>query len=359
MAEPRVAHIVASLETGGAENMAVNLCNALAREREIHLIVTRREGPLKEKLDPRVKYLFLNRRKTLDIKAIKRLKNYLISFKIDILHLHSTSIFIGIWIKKLLPHIRLVWHYHHGGFLYKNCLQNFLTAFYLRNIDRFIVVNEETARFFREKFHFDKPIDVISNFAVLDRLGDTKLKGEKGQRILMIAGFRPEKNHLLALGAFRRLADKHPQAGLHFIGKAYKQDYYNQVLESIKSHKLEERVFIYGERTDIGHILMQADIGLLSSDFEGFPLTLIEYGLAGLPVVTTAVGGIPDWVRHGENGLLSPPGDAEKLAAHMDLLLSDPAERRHLGDAWKRTVAEHFSVEAATEKLLDIYSALK
>jgi len=101
--------------------------------------------------------------------------------------------------------------------------------------------------------------------------------------------------------------------------------------------------------------LAGASIFALPSYAEGMPLALLEAMSWGLAVIATPVGGVPQLVTHEVNGVLVAPGDIDGVAAAIDRLLSDPALRDRLGAAARATIAAHFSLEAALERLGAIY----
>jgi glycosyltransferase involved in cell wall biosynthesis len=92
--------------------------------------------------------------------------------------------------------------------------------------------------------------------------------------------------------------------------------------------RLEGNVTFLGQVDDVASILRASDIGVLSSVSEGLPLTLLEYGWAGLPAVATSVGQCPEVLDQGNAGILVKPGAYDELAAAIQHLLSS-AERRH------------------------------
>ena len=95
---------------------------------------------------------------------------------------------------------------------------------------------------------------------------------------------------------------------------------------------LAEAVHFLGQRQDVPDLLNAMDIFVLPSYSEGVSLALLEAMAAGLPVIATAVGGLPEVVEDGVTGLLIPPRDAEALAGALERLLADPAWARKLGD---------------------------
>ncbi len=91
----RIIQIIDSLEPGGAERMAVHYANALAARIEFSgLVVTRKEGALDSQIDAKVSYLYLNKKKTVDFKALFVLRNYVRQHNVTIVHAHSTSFFL-------------------------------------------------------------------------------------------------------------------------------------------------------------------------------------------------------------------------------------------------------------------------
>ena len=115
-----------------------------------------------------------------------------------------------------------------------------------------------------------------------------------------------------------------------------------------------ERVRFLGERDDVEHLLAAAEVFVLSSRSEGVPKAVLEAMAAGLPVVATAVGGVPEVVVPGGTGLLVPGGRGEELVRAVAELLAHPARARAMGRAGRRRVEERFSLEA----MLAAYAAL-
>jgi glycosyltransferase involved in cell wall biosynthesis len=113
---------------------------------------------------------------------------------------------------------------------------------------------------------------------------------------------------------------------------------------------------LLGERDDVPALLQAADVFVLSSASEGLPLSILEAMAAGLPVVASAVGGVPELV--GDAGILVAPNDEEALAAALARLLSDRVLRVALGRAARERVAEEFGLEQMRERHLALYERL-
>lgn len=121
---------------------------------------------------------------------------------------------------------------------------------------------------------------------------------------------------------------------------------------------IEARVHFHGYQPDPAPILARAQIFVLSSRAEGFPRSILEALRAGLPVVASRVGGVPEAVAEGENGLLVPPGEAPPLAAALGRLAGDPDLRRRLGAQARRFYEDRFRFERMAGELLSLYQEL-
>ncbi|HVM69821.1 MAG TPA: glycosyltransferase family 4 protein [Gaiellaceae bacterium] len=122
--------------------------------------------------------------------------------------------------------------------------------------------------------------------------------------------------------------------------------------------ELGVRVELSGERDDVPALLAAADVFVLSSRSEGMPMSILEAMAAGLPVVASAVGGVPELVVDGETGLLVPPGDADALAAALRLVLEDADLRRRLGSAGRERAQRAFGLERFRREHLALYERL-
>jgi glycosyltransferase involved in cell wall biosynthesis len=96
----------------------------------------------------------------------------------------------------------------------------------------------------------------------------------------------------------------------------------------------------------------------LPSYAEGLPMSVLEAMAAGCPVVATNVGGMPDLITNGVDGLLVPPGDPDALAAALQRILRDHAFAQQLGNAARQTIANRYTAERSLERLEQMYAGL-
>ena len=118
---------------------------------------------------------------------------------------------------------------------------------------------------------------------------------------------------------------------------------------------LDHRVRILPPETNVGHLLMEAQIYVLSTHFEALPISILEAMRAGLPVVATDVGGISESVRNGETGLLTRHADVDSLRKALARVIADPALRQALGSAGRRLWNAHFTASKMAARTVEVY----
>ena len=352
----KVLQLIDSLHAGGAERVAVNYANALANKIEAsYLCATREEGLLKEHLSDDVRYLFLNRKSTIHFRAIKTLSGFIKEAHIDIIHAHATSYFIATIIKILNPRIVLIWHEHYGNRAQTSKLDKFILKICSYFFISIIVVND-SLKIRSENKLLSKNVYVLANYPTINlALKETMLHGELNKRIVCLANFRPDKDHINLLKAFKSVYKVHPDWSLHLVGSYTEDDYYHTIRGFIEENKLENHVFIYGSCADVYHILKQSTIGVLSSKSEGLPVALLEYGLAKLPVVATNVGDCNLAISNTDEGLLVAPENHQHLADALISYINDLDLRQQVAMNFHNKVITSFSESSTIESLIHIY----
>ena len=144
-----------------------------------------------------------------------------------------------------------------------------------------------------------------------------------------------------------------------FVGRDLEQGgaYEAELRADAERHGVAGRVLFAGYRSDVPALLAGCDVLCLPSRIEGLPLVVLEAMAQARPVVATAVGGTPEVVVDGETGFLVPPDDVEALADALARVLDDPERARRMGEAGRARVEREFSLAAAAERVLSLYSA--
>lgn len=135
-------------------------------------------------------------------------------------------------------------------------------------------------------------------------------------------------------------------------------EYLETMRERVKQHGLEESVLFLGYRRDIGRILSGSDIFVMCTLHEVMCNSIIEAGRYGLPSVASNVGGIPEIITDGSNGILVLVGNSEAVVNALDRLINNERLRKDMGSNARKTVEERFSIDSILSRLDDMYSSM-
>ncbi len=172
----------------------------------------------------------------------------------------------------------------------------------------------------------------------------------------------PWKGAHIFVEAMARLRAWHPQVRGVVVGSAdtpQAQAYVRELRARSQALGLTSHLFWLGRRQDTPRILAGLDVlAHCSVEPEPFGRVIIEGMAAGVPVVASKAGGAAEIIQHGENGFLSPPGDADALARALHTLLNDPDLRARLAAHGRRTVQERYTIEAHVASVTQFYDTL-
>lgn len=172
-----------------------------------------------------------------------------------------------------------------------------------------------------------------------------------GPLLLSVGRLVYQKGHEYLVHAMPRVLRTYPRAKAVICGEgALRPDLERQILEL----GLQTSVKLLGNRNDVGPFLASADLFVLPSRWEGLPVALLEAMGAGLPVVATRVEGVDEVVEDARQGLLVAPEDSDALASALLKLIGDPELRRQMGEAARRRIQAHYTLDIMCEKYLSI-----
>jgi len=287
--------------------------------------------------------------------------------KADVIHLHGykDTILVGLlpWFVRKIPAIRTLHGWTAKTKLSKIWLYEKLDRFCLKRLDGIVSVNatlvDQVQQFVKKA-----PVITIENGIppfefnkeqVLQEDGELAGFCRDGFVICGIGRFSQEKGFILLVEAMSLLVSKKPDLKLVLIGEGAQQ----QEMESIIQQKgLAKHVFFAGYKQDAARYLPLFDVFVLPSLTEGLPIVLLEAMQAGVPVVATRVGGVPDVLQNGEYGRLTDSDSADALAQSILQVID------HLDDAMsravkaKKRVLSRYSSRRMAKKYLDLYNSV-
>ena len=171
----------------------------------------------------------------------------------------------------------------------------------------------------------------------------------------------PRKGQLELIKAFAEIAGEFSNAVLLIIGAAIfnrDEEYAARLARTAASLGLADRIRFLGQREDVARLIRGLDCLVVNSKSEPFGLAVVEGLASEIPVLATAVDGIPEIIRHGENGWLVPPDDLQKLADSLRQLLQDPELRRRLGRQGRRDMIADFTTQRFLTDIHSLYWSL-
>ena len=168
-------------------------------------------------------------------------------------------------------------------------------------------------------------------------------------RLIMVARFSAQKDHPTLL---RALAGIDSPWEIDLVGDG-------PLMEQMKSLAaelgIESRIRFLGQRLEVDQLLAQAQVSVLATNWEGFPLSILESMRAGLPVIASAVGGIEEAVIDEETGYLVPRGDVIRLRERIEGLLTAPLLRTRMGFSARNRYEQQFTLDVSVKKTLAVY----
>jgi len=345
-----------SLVRGGAEEHMLTLLRGLDRRFfRPHLTCTPELAKmLRAEIPTDVEVFPLCLRKPGQLAAALRLRHILHEREVGILHSHLffSSAFaspIG-WACRVpvimeTPHVRERWR--RGAVKGRFFVDRFVGRF----VDYYIAVSTANRRYLiEEKGLPEEKVYVIYNGCDLGKFAHqcstpqalkASLNIGDSDPVLMVVGrLEPQKGHRVLLEALPQLRCEFPKIRLICLGEG---DLRADLEKQARDLGLERCAHFVGYQSNVPSWLMQGDVVVLPSFYEGLPLAAIEALAAGRAVVATAVDGTPEVVLNGKTGLTVPPGDVRLLAEAISRLLRDPILRQSLGAAGRTWVTERFN----------------
>lgn len=337
MGKIRVLQVIGGGEVGGAEELVLTLMRLLDPERfESHLICLC-QGPFVELgTQYGFKSSLIHMHNRLDITTVKPLRRYIRENRIDVVHTHGVraNLVARIAARRegvpVVTTVHSILDYDYDSLL-KSGFARFITSLTNRYTDHFIAISEAIAEDISGMGIAADKITVIHNGVDVSRFAANlntdamrkQLKLDENRKtITMVARLHPVKGHEFFLAAARRVIDAGFAVQFLIIGEGNQRPV---IEDQVKELGLEAVVKMPGYYSNVEEIYGLSDILCVPSIMEGLGLVVLEAFYFGVPVVASRIGGIPEIIKDGENGLLVEPRDEKKLAEAIIRLLGDPA----------------------------------
>ncbi|MGC8768639.1 glycosyltransferase family 4 protein [Calditerrivibrio sp.] len=349
----KVAFVLHSHKLGGAEKHLLILIELLKNENHEVVFLGPKDSWLSDQLSIiGVEQHHIPMHGFYDIFSLAKIIKVLKRFKPELIHGHLTrgAFYAGLASKYLkIPSVATA----HSTNTWKH----------FQYVDRIICVSNAVKNFLLHKGYDENKLRVIYNgviepiVAIEDRLRLRKeLCVDKDEVLFgMISRIIHEKGHDIALEAFDEIGRR---GKLIFVGD-FNTEFGQVVKNKINKMGLSENVLLVGQQDNVYPYLSMLDIFLSPSRREAMPLAILEALGAGLPVIGSNIGGIPEAVEHGVNGFIFPSENAKEMAKYMNKLCDDLDLRKQMGINAKKSFNDRFSADIMYKSILKLYHELK
>lgn len=354
----RVTTMVDSLLAGGAERVAVEVACALDRARfEPHVLVTRGDGPLRDLLEAAdVPFTLLDRRGTLDARAWLRAHKH-VRDHADLIHAHKFGSAAWAALLSRMSGTPLVTHEHNFSAT-PSRLRSFIAQRWIGpRASSVLCVSDTVAAVELANGIPANKVRLVPNGVQLDAAlprdaARSELDLTDEAFIIGIVGrLRTEKAHEVLLHAVHQLATAARDVELCVVGDGPREAELHVLASELG---IAHRITWAGERKDAARLASAFDVAVICSHWEGLPLAALEAMAAGVPLVASAVGGLPTLLAEGR-GALAPAGEASAFADAIGQWYDDRAAAQHIGSLGKQRIADQYSFAAMLRAIEQSY----
>ncbi len=362
--KPRMAQIIHGMGIGGMERVTVDLCRNLRDRYDIAVYCTHMLGPLTRELDalgiPAV-HDPVRRRSDHWFRPVK-IWQFVRRFKPAVVHTQHAAAFLDSALAVRLARVPVLVHTDHSKWYPEKKRHMVAERWLSRLCDAFCAVSEHTKNDLAkwEKIPSSKITVVYNGFDFENLPGPAEraelrafLNVPDGAPLIgSVARLQWQKGHDLLLDAMKLVLETRPDAHCVIVGGGAKEE---ELRQQVARLGLGHRVTLTGWRNDAVRFLAAIDVFVMSSNFEGMPVSLLEAMAVGLPVVSTSVGGVPEVVADGRTGILVDGREPRTYADALLRMIEDPARMQAFGAAGRQLYRDRFRVNGMVEAYDKIY----
>ncbi|CAM4000201.1 glycosyltransferase family 4 protein [Mesobacillus zeae] len=361
----KILHLNAGNETGGG---MVHILSLLKGINEKELILGLFEDGIfaKKAKELGIRTVTFSQSSRYDISILFKLKKFIKDEKIDIIHTHGARANLFGYIIRLMTGVTWATTVHsdpRNDFLGRGIIGRMFTCLnmaVLKKPDHYFAVSDRFKDMLREFNVKGNKITVIYNgidfdFSTKCKISreDLKLQAEEFV-LLMVARFDPVKRHELAIAAFEQaMGASKEKIRLLFVGEGPER---KRIEALVKDRNLENDVLFMGQQEEVAPFFQLADITLLTSKTESFPLVLLESSREGTPAITTDVGGVRDMIPDNSYGfIVGETPDSIAAAIQEAICLKARGQLKTIGKKFRNYTSQRYSVQSFADSVYNAY----
>jgi glycosyltransferase involved in cell wall biosynthesis len=364
----KVLHILDSLNRGGAEMLALDVCRNAAKNGLDLSFAATGGGTLEEDFkNSGAQFFRLNRRLPFDLQVVSALRKIIKANDFDIIHTHQAVASIHAYFASAGTKIKHVLSF--PGF-YSDAKNRLTTKFLVPRMSANISCSKGLLEWLEKSEKLD-----ISKFQMIYNGVDTKRLEYSGAGLKeelnlpanaflfgMVSHFyaAPRKDQITLCKAFAKVADSLPNAHLILVGKTEKgaEEKYNECVKIVKQNNLQARVHFLGQRDDLAKVVNSLDVYVFSSLHEGLPIALMEAMLARKPCILSDIPPHLEVSNNGEFAEVFETQNSDELAEKLVKIAQSDEFRNDLANRAQVFAQKTFSIEAHLEKLKNLYESI-
>lgn len=343
------------LQLAGQERVVVDLAKAFHQKGHKSLVCTTQfEGELVKELESSgILFQCLGLRRSYDPRALTPVMRYLKDNKVDVVITHGNSGCLIPRIAAILSKVSAFIHVEHNVSDQKKFYHIFINKILSLFTDRIVCVSEQARQSLLqiERTKISKVV-VILNGLNTERLMSIENKNKTQnatKRVGIVGRFYEQKGHIYFVKAAAEIVQSFKNVEFIFVGDGPLKQ---MIEQKVREYGLDSYSHFLGVRSDVGNLLQTFDVFVLSSLWEGLPISLLEAQYFGVASVVTEVGGNPEVIENGYNGLLVPAKNPEALASAILKVLNNENFRQELDLRARDVFAQKFSAEKMSNAYL-------
>ncbi len=351
-----IAQFTSSLQLAGQERVAVDLAKAFHAQGHISMVCTMvTGGELVQELDAAgIPFHCFHAKGGCDVRSILSVIRYIRKFNVDAVITHGNFRLVP-RVAAILSNVPAFIHVEHNVSHTKAYMQILLNRLLTLFTDKIVCISRSSQASLLEIERTDpSKVVVIPNGLSTDRFGhekDTTVARDGTLRVGIVGRFSEQKGHTYFVDAAAIIVRAYKNVEFVFVGDGELRP---MIEERVHSCDIESYCRFIGVRNDVPSLLKTFDVFVLSSLWEGLPISLLESQYFGVASVVTDVGGNPEVIKDSCNGLLVPARDPDALAGAILRLLTDDVLRRDLGKRGNEVFHSKYSVDSMATSYLDV-----
>ncbi|OIU67679.1 glycosyltransferase family 4 protein [Rossellomorea aquimaris] len=366
----KVLHLNAGNETGGGMFHILSLLNELNRS-DFYLGVFETGEMYERAKESGVQTVLFHQRSRFDLSVVRKITRFIKKNKIDLIHTHGARANCYGALIRTVADVKWLATVHsdpRDDFMGKGAIGRFYTSANkkaLKKADHLLAISDRFKKILTTGFDIpsNRVSTILNGIDFEKELENPYSREELGLSgedfiIIMVARLEPVKGHKMALQAMEKLKRVHgSKVKLLLVGDGQQRE---ELKTFAIQHGLDDTVKFLGHRNDVEKIYPAADIAMLTSYSESFPLVLLEAARAGVPVITTDVGGVDKLIPDDRYGWIIPVEDADALAGRIQsaMNLKASGQLSGMGRKLESYSKRHFSIEQFANNVYNVYLKL-